>query len=259
MSDKSFRFVNDHRQNTETYCCDVSEDDYAKIESNINLLKRLSAIENSTFTVYDMNRKNYLLKSPNFKKTLGYINPEEIENDNMELFHKLIHPEDLSFVLETENKAFDFFGRLLPVEKKAYKLVYDFRVKNTAGIYMRFIHQLTVLEQDRFGKTWLLLIVTDLISEKAMESFPQRRMINVNTGKLYLFQDDDDIQTDTLLTKRESQVLKLISQGLDSRDISERLFISVNTVNNHRQKILNKTRAENTTQAIFYAKKIGII
>ena len=259
MSDLSFRLVKGHRQNTETYYCAVSEDDYEKIESNINLLKRLSAVENNTISVYDMNRKNYLLKSPNFKRTLGYINPEDIENDDMDLFHKLIHPDDLYFVLETENKAFAFFGGLLPSEKKNYKLVYDFRVKNTSGIYMRFIHQLTVLEQDRLGKTWLLLIVTDLISEKALESSPQRRMININTGKLYLFKDEDDFQTDTLLTKRESQVLKLLSQGLDSRDISERLFISVNTVNNHRQKILNKTKSENTTQAIFYAKKIGII
>jgi DNA-binding CsgD family transcriptional regulator len=259
MSDLSFRLAESHRHNTEKYYCTVSEDDYLKTESIINLLKRLSVLENSTFTVYDMNRKNYLLKSPNFKQALGFIKPEDIENDDMDLFHKLIHPDDLPFVMETENRAFAFFGGLPPAEKKDYKLVYDFRVKNTSGIYMRFIHQLTVLEQDRNGKTWLLLIVTDLISERALESIPHRRMININTGKLCLFEDDDDFQTDTLLTKRENQVLKLLSQGLDSRDISERLFISVNTVNNHRQKILNKTRTDNTTQALFYLKRIGII
>lgn len=65
--------------------------------------------------------------------------------------------------------------------------------------------------------------------------------------------------SDKLLTDRETEVLKLFSQGLDSHDIAERLFISVNTVNNHRQKILSKTRTENTTQALLYAKKVGII
>jgi DNA-binding NarL/FixJ family response regulator len=65
--------------------------------------------------------------------------------------------------------------------------------------------------------------------------------------------------SDKLLTDRETEVLKLISQGLDSHDIAERLFISVNTVNNHRQKILSKTRTKNATQALLYAKKVGII
>jgi DNA-binding CsgD family transcriptional regulator len=85
------------------------------------------------------------------------------------------------------------------------------------------------------------------------------RMINIKSGKLHLFNNDDSINSGTLLTKREAEILGLIAQGLDSRDISERLFISVNTVNNHRQNILSKTRSENTTQALLYAKRIGII
>jgi DNA-binding CsgD family transcriptional regulator len=76
---------------------------------------------------------------------------------------------------------------------------------------------------------------------------------------LYLFNNDYSINSGTLLTKRETEILGLIAQGLDSRDISKRLFISVNTVNNHRQNILSKTRSENTTQALLYAKRIGII
>ena len=124
---------------------------------------------------------------------------------------------------------------------------------------MRFLHQFIVLEQDRFGKSWLALIVTDLIAERAANDKPQRRMINMKTGKLHLFNDDYSFNSGNLLTKRETEILGLIAQGLDSRDISERLFISVNTVNNHRQNILSKTRSENTTQALLYAKRIGVI
>jgi DNA-binding CsgD family transcriptional regulator len=190
---------------------------------------------------------------------LGYTKQDDIENDEMELFHRIIHPDDLPFVLETENKAFHFFKNLPAFEKKDYKLVYDFRVKNTAGVYMRFIHQFVVLEQDKFGKSWLVLIVTDLIAERATNDKPQRRMINLKTGKLHLFNNDDEFNSDTLLTKRETEILGLVAQGLNSQDISERLFISVNTVNNHRQNILSKTRTENTTQALLYAKRVGII
>lgn len=248
-----------HKQNAETHKCDVSEDDYKKFESIKKLLERLSEFENCTFSVLDMDKNIYLLKSSKFKRMLGYVNPEDIENDDLELFHRIIHPDDLPFVMETENEAYMFYKNLPASEKKDYKLVYDFRVKNASGIYMRFIHQFIVLEQDRLGKSWLALIVTDLIAERATNDKPQRRMINIKSGKLYLFNNDDSLNSGTLLTKREKEILGLIAQGLDSRDISERLFISVNTVNNHRQNILSKTRSENTTQALLYAKRIGII
>ncbi|MBN1415451.1 MAG: hypothetical protein JW973_10145 [Bacteroidales bacterium] len=248
-----------HKQNAETHKCDVSEDDYKRFESSRKLLERLSEIENCTFSVLDMDKNIYLLKSTKFKRMLGYVNPGDIENDDLELFHRIIHPDDLPFVMETENEAYMFYKNLPASEKKDYKLVYDFRVKNASGIYMRFIHQFIVLEQDKSGKSWLALIVTDLIAERATNDKPQRRMINIRSGKLYLFNNDDGINSGTLLTKRETEILGLIAQGLDSRDISDRLFISVNTVNNHRQNILSKTRSENTTQALLYAKRIGII
>lgn len=248
-----------HKQNAEAHKCAVSEDDYQKFESNKKLLERLSEIENCTFSVLDLDKNIYLLKSSRFKMMLGYINPEDIENDDMELFHRIIHPADLPFVLKTENEAYMFYKNLPSSEKKDFKLVYDFRVKNTEGIYMRFMHQFVVLEQDRIGKSWLALIVTDLIAERATNDKPQRRMINIKTGKLYLFNNDDTFNSGTLLTKRETEILGLIAQGSDSKDISERLFISINTVNNHRQNILSKTRSENTAQALLYAKRIGII
>ncbi|HEY9123928.1 MAG TPA: LuxR C-terminal-related transcriptional regulator, partial [Bacteroidales bacterium] len=118
---------------------------------------------------------------------------------------------------------------------------------------------LAVLEQDPFGKSWLIMIITELIAQRALNVVSKRRMINIKTKKLHIFNEDDKLHADMLLTKRETEILSLIAQGLDSQRISEKLFISVNTVNNHRQKILNKTQTDNTSQAILYAKKMGII
>lgn len=259
MADKLEQLILRHKQNAETHKCAVTDDDYKSFEPNLKLLKRLSEIENSTISVLDLNRNNYLLKSSKFKRMLGYTNPEDIENDDLELFHLILHPDDLPFVLETENDAFMFYKNLPDSEKKDYKLVYDFRVRNTKGIYMRFIHQFVVLEQDRFGKSWLALIVTDLAEGKASNDKPQRKMINIKTGKFQAFNKDDDSQSLTTISKRETEILSLIAQGLDSKNISERLFISVNTVNNHRQNILSKTRSENSTKALLYAKRLGIV
>jgi DNA-binding CsgD family transcriptional regulator len=43
-----------------------------------------------------------------------------------------------------------------------------------------------------------------------------------------------------LLSTREKEILQLTSKGLSSEQIAEKLFISKNTVNNHRKKIIKK-------------------
>lgn len=61
------------------------------------------------------------------------------------------------------------------------------------------------------------------------------------------------------LTKRELEILKLICDGLSSKDISERLFISINTVETHRKRILLKLNVKNSVGVVKYAIENHII
>jgi DNA-binding NarL/FixJ family response regulator len=54
------------------------------------------------------------------------------------------------------------------------------------------------------------------------------------------------------LSTREVEVLSLIMQGLTNKDISERLFISFETVRSHRKSILKKIGVKNTAALISY-------
>lgn len=57
------------------------------------------------------------------------------------------------------------------------------------------------------------------------------------------------------LTKRELAVVNLVAQGLDNREISQKLFLSEGTVRNHISSILSKKDLNNRTQiAIMYFK-----
>ncbi|WDF45627.1 response regulator transcription factor [Chryseobacterium sp. KACC 21268] len=55
------------------------------------------------------------------------------------------------------------------------------------------------------------------------------------------------------LTKREMEVLKLICDGMSSKQICETLFISINTVETHRKKILLKLNVKNSAGVVKYA------
>jgi DNA-binding NarL/FixJ family response regulator len=62
-----------------------------------------------------------------------------------------------------------------------------------------------------------------------------------------------------VLTQREDEVLKLISEGLSSKEIARALTISIKTVENHRANILSKLGMRDRTQLTRYAIRAGLI
>lgn len=59
----------------------------------------------------------------------------------------------------------------------------------------------------------------------------------------------------SLLTQREEQVLKLMSEGLHNREIAARLRIKVRTVEFHVSNILSKLGVASRMEAVLYLKK----
>lgn len=62
-----------------------------------------------------------------------------------------------------------------------------------------------------------------------------------------------------LLTKRETEILKLLAQGKTSDQISKEQFISINTVDTHRKTIISKLEAKNITHAVSIAMSMELI
>ena len=61
------------------------------------------------------------------------------------------------------------------------------------------------------------------------------------------------------LSRRESEVLRLIAQGLSNREISERLFLALITVKGHNQRIFAKLQVKNRTEAVARARELGLL
>lgn len=64
-----------------------------------------------------------------------------------------------------------------------------------------------------------------------------------------------DLEKIHLLTKREYEVLLLIAEGLNNRNIGTRLYISEKTVKNHVSNILKKLELNDRVQAAIFAYK----
>lgn len=54
----------------------------------------------------------------------------------------------------------------------------------------------------------------------------------------------------TKLSKKEQQILQMISDGMNSREIAGQLQLSIRTVTNHRANMLRKTKVRNTVELV---------
>ena len=63
----------------------------------------------------------------------------------------------------------------------------------------------------------------------------------------------------TGISKREWDVLQLMSEGLSNQEIAARLFVSLNTIKTHSSNLFEKLDVKRRTQAIEKAKRMGLL
>lgn len=61
------------------------------------------------------------------------------------------------------------------------------------------------------------------------------------------------------LTNRELEILNYVAEGYTSQKISERIFLSKRTIENHRARIMKKMMVNNVTELIAKAKELNLI
>lgn len=86
------------------------------------------------------------------------------------------------------------------------------------------------------------------LDEVGVSAAPNSRM---NIGANYISLEN------SLLTRREAEVLRLMAEGKSNKMIGEHLFISEKTVKNHVSSILQKMEVDDRTQAVINSIKFG--
>lgn len=92
------------------------------------------------------------------------------------------------------------------------------------------------------GENYIQSSVADLVSASSDDSMEDKSIEQINS-----------------LTNREYEVLMLIAEGLNNKDIAERLYISEKTVKNHTSNIFKKLELNDRVQAAIFAYKNNII
>ena len=233
---------------------DEAELDYSALDRHIQSLSQLNVVEQSSISIFDLYKRKHLYLSSGFETILGYNIAEANETGN-DYFNSRFHPDDLLQSLQVGNYFLKMGFRLPPAERKDYKLINEYRLRSRNDKYIRVIEQFQALELDSRGNVWLALCILDVSPDQDISQPMKSKLLNWKTGELFTFSPE---RNDVKLAKREHQILGLISEGLISKEIADKLFISVHTVNTHRQRIIEKMQARNIHEAIRMAREYGL-
>lgn len=232
--------------------------DYSILEKHIQFLESIKMVHNSAISIFDLYRMQHVYVSSTFEGLLGW-NIEEAQKPGHEYIDSRMHPEDIEHLNQVSSR---FFELVLKVKKEDranmlhYKMVLDYRTLGRDGSYVRVIEQHKLLEFDCNDNVWLSLSMLDISPDQDLKSLCRYRLVNALTGELYHLPKDN---LPANLSLREQEILQLLAKGLISKQIADKLFISVNTVNTHRQRIIEKLSVSNTTEAVQYAARLGLI
>lgn len=234
---------------------DAHEDE---LEFSLEIHKKLLSffqVGDYYYYIFNVKQSIFELISSEITELLGYY-PDEVD---VPFFLSNIHPDDQPWFLNFENKVKEFFATLSHHQIPNYKVRYDYRIRKKNGEYIRILQQVVTIQFDENNGVLRTLGVHTDISHIKSEGLPVLSFIGLNGEPSYTAVEVKKVFTSTEmpLTRREREILTLLTQGNKSEDISRLLFISKLTVDTHRKNLLKKTDTTSTVALISMAIKKG--
>lgn len=212
--------------------------------------KLLSILQPGDYYYWILNSKTGSLEylSPEVEKVLGY----PIDLFDLNFFFNLFHPDDQPYFLNFEMAIADFLSALPDDKRTKYKLQYDFRFKKADGDYARILNQMIVLQYNQEENMIRTLGFQTDITHIKKEGKPKLSLIGLEGEPSYYDIDVKQVfqPSSEILTRKEKEILHLLTRGKISKEIGTSLNISKTTVDTHRRNMLKKTNCKSTSELV---------
>jgi len=118
-----------------------------------------------------------------------------------------------------------------------------------------------VVKAARHGAHGFLLKNTDgkALSDAIHTVFEDKKYFSEEVSLLMVDNMALEGESDKKLSKREMEVLKLVSNGKTTKEIAEELFVSTRTVETHRVNMMKKLKVQNTAELIKKAAHLKMV
>ncbi|MDE6300133.1 MAG: LuxR C-terminal-related transcriptional regulator [Muribaculaceae bacterium] len=209
----------------------------------------LAQVEGSLVVVSDLVKGTSRIFSGVFARRLG-IDGYSSENSIWEKeILKLMSETEQEIKVIAELRFFHYLRRLPKHRKSEYFLMSKLRFNESVEV----LHRMYYVYDEKLESVRCAICIYGPLTV----DFPgQSYAVNTATG---IKEELTTAANEAVISKRERQILQLISSGMKSIEIAEALSISKNTVSRHRQEILAKMQVKNSVEACRLAKSMGLI
>lgn len=173
-------------------------------------------------------------------------NLSEIDSIWEEEIIRKIHPDDKLKKYIHELRFFKLMDSLDPRDRADYNVLSKIRMKDKNDEYRFVKHRMFYIYSPHNGRLRFALCLYNIALDQSLLSSSEFLIINAIKGEIAV---KDKLNYETVLSKRELEILKYVGDGYASKEIADLLFISINTVSRHRQNILEKLKVKNSIKA----------
>lgn len=213
-------------------------------------------------SIVDLRTNRYAFVSDSVQSMLG-VSPEQFQQEEFpQLLEYFVKEHEELFVKEIYPRLFEAMAvDANPKKNDELLFSYVLKVKNHREENRWFKHQIKPVAFDKNGQPVLavkyVMDVTDCKkSEEATVQLDTEKNGQLRRKYKLRFASPS---VGELVSKRESEILSLIGDGLSNKEISEVLFISEHTVHTHRKNMLRKNGLANISQMLKLAYVHGLL
>lgn len=236
--------------------------DYKKYLETSGMINLLNQQGNLTFLI-DVKHLRVMHMSGNILNFTGY-EIEEFGEDILLKFMDILAPEHRLFLNVFVTWALNIL-KTFPIEYKSKQIMSAWGLKlfNKNQRSMKWFLNVIPLEfNDAKNPTLIAISIQEITHLIKGDDYIIRAEFaeKEDSKKVFVYYSDEDktVEND-IISEREREVLQHISQGLDTKQIAEKLHITKNTVDNHRRNMLARTGTRDTTALVQLCKMTAIL
>lgn len=235
--------------------------DAAQIGVCCSLARSLVRVNNACAVITDAAADRSYLYTGSMGNLLGLTENMsldlELSSSDEDLIYNRLHPEDLPEKRMLEYEFFKYIDPLSAADKLQFQASCRIRIKDRRGIYIPIDNTTRIIAPSPGGKIWLILCCYDLAASPPEAKGISPAIVNNHTGETIRLSLSERRQS--ILSRREKEILSHIKYGRPSKQIADLLGISINTVNRHRQNIIEKLSVANSTEAVTAAIAMNLL
>ena len=230
--------------------------DYGIYMNESEMMHSFTEMSSTLVFLLDYSSQTYPVMGHNTRQIMGHSRGAFIEGGldfmlhhykDFEILNKNIFPDQVAFMKDHK-----------PKNLSQFRFSKSYRFKDIHGKYNTILQRNSMICGENealplaiFGFAWDITHLT----EKG-KVIHQIEKYDEDSGNYILLLSKEyypDIDQNKLLSNREIEILKWSVEGLGSKQIAEKLYITFNTVNTHRRNMLRKTNCTNSLELLRYA------